>query len=234
MAATRGTTTEPGEPVAHADPLVVHLPPLRPAIGGMVSLIVESVVLPTVLFALLLHTVSLTAALLGSLGWCWLCVAVRIRRGDGAPGTLLLTTAILTARTLVALATSSAFLYLLQPILSSVVMAALFIGSALLGRPLTVRIVGDFVDLPRHVLTRARVHRMFCDVAVLWGASRMLSALVGYQLLRLGTDAALVARGLLGPVLTVGALALCIWWGVRALAADGVELRRAAPVPAAG
>lgn len=129
---------------------------------------------------------------------------------------------------------SSAFVYLVQPVIGSVCMAALFLGSAALGRPVTMRLARDFVVLPAHVLGRRRVRRMFRDVAVLWGASRLLDAGLNFAFLRLGVDAGLLARGLLSPLITLGAVAACTFWGWRSLRSDGIRLRLTRLVPAAG
>ena len=218
----------------HQHGLFIDLPPLRPALTNAALLLLEAIVVPTAIFAVLLPVAGLTWALLGSLGWCWATVALRMARRRGTPGTLLLTTSMFTARTVLALVTSSAFVYLAQPIVGSVCMAALFVGSAMAGRPLTLRLARDFVHVPAHLIDRARVRRMFRDVAILWGLSRVVTALLSFQMLRVGTDAGLFARGVVSPLVTVLAVAVCTWWGWRSLRADGVRLRvRPAALPVA-
>lgn len=217
------------EPADGGHGLFIDLPPLRPAVVNATVLLLEAVIVPTALFALLLPLSGLTPALLGSLGWCWLTVAFRTVRRRRTPGTLMLTTSMFTARTAMALATSSAFVYLAQPVLGSLCMAAVFVGSAVIGRPLTLRLARDFVHVPAHLITRARVRRMFRDVAILWGLSRAVTALLSFQMLRLGTEQGLLARGVLSPLVTMLGVAVCAWWGWRSLRADGVRLRRHAP-----
>ena len=87
------------------------------------------------------------------------------------PGTLLLGSAALAVKATVALASGSILVYLLQPVLGSVVMAVLFLGSAAFGRPITMRLARDFVHVPAHILDKRGVRRMFTEVAVIWGFS---------------------------------------------------------------
>ena len=207
--------------------LVIDLPPLRPALLNAAQLITETVLIPTALLAVLLHESGLLVAFAAALGWCYLAVAVRWVIGRRLPGTLMLYVGMLTGRASVALWMSSAVVFLLQPVLGSLFMAALFVGSAVLGRPVTVRLARDFVAVPAHILGRPRVRRMFRDVAVLWGLSRVLDAAMNYGFLRGGLDAGLLARGVLSPLLTALTIAVCTYWGWRCLRSDGIRLRRA-------
>ncbi len=212
--------------------LVVHIGALRPTLLRAGRLLVEAALVPTVIIAVLLHTAGLSVALLTALAWCYAVAAVRWWTTRQLPGTLLLCTSMFSGRVLIALATSSAFVYLLQPVVGSVVMAALFMGSAAVGRPVTVRLARDFVHLPAHVLDRRGVRRMFSQVALLWGTSRLVDAGMNLSFLHAGVDMGLIARGLFSPVLTLVTVALCTAWGWRALRRDGVLLRLGAPVAA--
>jgi hypothetical protein len=208
-----------------AEPLFLDLPPLRPALIDGVRLLCETIIAPTLIFALVDATSGLVAGLLASLAWCWLAVGIRWWRGKGTPGTLLLSTGMYTARTGVSLATASAFLYLAQPAMGSLVMAALFIGTCFASRPLALRLAHDFIHLPQHLLARSSVRRMFRDVTLIWGASRLIAG--GLTLLALfhSTALGLLTRGVGAPALTVVSVGACAWWGIRALRADGIRLR---------
>lgn len=206
--------------------IIVELPPLRPALLRAARLLAETVLIPTALLAILLHVSGLVVAFAAALGWVYLTVAVRWFAGRRMPGTLMLCVTMLTGRACIALWLSSAVVYLIQPVLGSIFMAAIFMGSAILGRPLTLRLARDFVHLPKHVLDRHRVQKMFRDVAILWGLSRIVDAAVNYGFLRIGVDSGLMARGVISPVLTVLTVALCAYWGNRCLHLDGIRLRR--------
>ena len=135
-----------------APPYVIEIGALRPAVTRAARLFAETVLVPTGLLYLLLHIAGLVPALVAVLGWCALTVTIRWIAGRHLPGTLLVCVGSLFARATVALALSSALVYLVQPVIGSLFMAALFLGSALLGRPITMRLARDFVALPVHLL----------------------------------------------------------------------------------
>jgi hypothetical protein len=132
----------------------------------------------------------------------------------------------LAGRATIALATSSAVVYLLQPVLGSLLMALVFLGSAAVGRPVTMRLARDFVPLPAHLFHRRAVRRMFSQVAVVWGGSRLLDAVVSVGFLHWGVTAGLLSRGLVSSCLTIVTVAVCAVWGWRSLRRlPGITLR---------
>jgi hypothetical protein len=195
-------------------------------------LFAETVVVPTALLWVLLPTAGLVVGLLAAVSWCFLTVAVRWVAGRRLPGTMLLCVSMLSGRAAIALATGSAFVYLLQPALGSGLMALLFLGSAVIGRPITLRLARDFVHLPHHVLARRPVKTMFVQVALLWGLGRLVDALMSVVFLHWSVNAGLLSRGVFSPVLTVLTVAVCTLWGWRSLRREGITLRLR-PAPAA-
>jgi hypothetical protein len=197
-------------------------------------LFAEAIVVPTVLLTVLLNTAGLVAGLAAAVGWCCLTLALRWVFTRQLPGTLLLGACMVAAKAGVALATSSALVYLLSPALGSVFMALLFVGSALLGKPITLRLARDFVSVPDHVLSRRGVRRMFTEVAVIWGLSRVLDAGTSLFFLHHGIQDGLFSRSFISPAITLGAVAACTFWGVRSLRRHGVSVRmRPAAAPGA-
>jgi hypothetical protein len=219
---------------AHDDEVVIELGHLRPALLRAARMFLETVAVPTGLLFLLLHTEGLVVGLCGVLAWCVLTVAVRWISGRHMPGTLLLCVGMLCARAALALVLSSALVYLLQPVVGSVVMALLFVGSAAVGRPITIRLARDFVALPAHLFHRRGVRRVFTQVAFLWGGSRLLDAGMTLGLLHWGIDAGLLGRGLFSGLLTSVTVLVCAAWGWRCLRRiPGVRLcLRAQPIQA--
>jgi hypothetical protein len=200
-----------------APPYVIEIGALRPALTRAARLFAETVLVPTGLLYLLLHTAGLVPALAAVLGWCALTVTLRWIAGRHLPGTLLVCAGSLCARATVALALSSALVYLVQPVIGSLFMAALFLGSALLGRPITMRLARDFVALPVHLLHHRGLQRVFTQTAALWGLGRLIDAGMSIGFLRMGLDAALLSRGLLSGVLTALMVVVCAAWGIRCL-----------------
>lgn len=196
---------------------VIEIGAVRPALLKALRLFVETVLVPTALLYLLLHTVGLMAALSAVLGWCVLTVAIRWIGGRHLPGTLLVCAGMLCARATVALILSSALVYLLQPVVGSIFMATLFLGSALAGRPITMRLARDFIALPVHLLHHRGMRRVFTQTAALWGAGRLLDAGMSLGFLHLGFDLGLLSRGLFSGLLTALMIVLCVAWGVRCL-----------------
>jgi hypothetical protein len=211
---------------SHPPHLIMYLPAIRPTACKAARLAVEGMVVPWLLVALLLPHKGLIAALASAMSWSALVLLVRWGGRGRLPGTLMLTGGLLVLRCAVSLAAGSAFVYLLQPVLGSCVMAMLFMGSSLLGRPVTMRLAQDFVEMPAHLLERPQVRRMFRDVGLVWGVSRLLDAAISYGFLHLGIDYALYAKALVSPVLLVASIGTCFWLGRRALARDGIRLSR--------
>jgi hypothetical protein len=200
-----------------APPYVIEIGALRPAVTRAARLFAETVLVPTGLLYLLLHVAGLVPALIAVLGWCTLTVSIRWIAGRHLPGTLLVCVGSLVARATVALALSSALVYLVQPVIGSLFMAALFLGSALLGRPITMRLARDFVALPVHLLQHRGLQRVFTQTAALWGLGRLVDAGMSMVFLHMGIDAALLSRGLLSGVLTALMVVVCAAWGIRCL-----------------
>jgi uncharacterized membrane protein len=214
-------------PAAHEHhPLIIQLPPLKPAMLNAGRLLAETALIPTLLFGLVLHGFGLASALIASLCWCYFVVGMHAVKARRVPGTLLLCAGMITTRTAASLLTSSAFIYLVQPVIGSICMAFFFLGSAFVGKPITVRLARDFVHIDSHLIARVNVQRMFRDVALLWGASRLVSAGLSLGMLHSGVSAGLMARGVIAPVLTVVSVLACAGWGWRCLSQDGVSLRR--------
>ncbi len=196
---------------------VIHIGALRPAMLRAGRLFAETVLIPTALLVVLLNTVGLVAGLSAVLGWCVVTVTVRWIRGRHLPGTLLLCAGSLCTRAIVAMVLSSALVYLIQPVIGSIFMALLFLGSALLGRPITMRLARDFIALPVQLLHHPGVRRVFTQTAALWGAGRLIDAGMNFGALRFGITAGLLSRGLLSGVLTALMIVVCAAWGARSL-----------------
>lgn len=168
---------------------------------------------PALLLYAALATVGQLWGLVSVLVWSGLIVAVRVRSQSSVPRTLLIAVLMLVGRTSLSLALSSIYIYLLQPILGSLLMALIFLGSAAIGRPITKHLCRDFIALPQMLFHDRRAHRMFTQVCILWGASRLIDVGMSMGFLQLGARNALLSRGLFSTSLTVLTIAVCIGWG---------------------
>jgi intracellular septation protein A len=210
--------------------VVIEVGNLRPMLLRAGRLFIETVLVPTGLFYLLLHTAGLVAGLVGVISWSVVVVAGRWIFGRRLPGTLLVCAGVLCGRACVALLLTSAVVYLMQPVVGSVLMAMLFLGSAAIGRPVTVRLARDFIELPAQLFHRHGVRRMFAQVAVVWGGSRLLDAGMSVVFLHWGIDAGLLSRGVFSGVLTALTILGCGYWGWRSLRRlPGITLRWSHP-----
>jgi hypothetical protein len=209
---------------------VIDLGHLPAAARRGTRLLLETVVVPTLLLYAGMVTVGAVAGLAAVLGWCALTVAVRIVTVGRVPGVLLLAVTMLVGRTAVALALSSVYVYLLQPVVGSMFMATLFIGSALIGRPITLRLAQDFVHLPALLTEDRRVRRMFVQVSLLWGVSRLLDAGLSLGVLHWGVAAGVFSRGVFSGLLTALSVGACAYWGwSRLQRIEGLRFSFAAP-----
>jgi hypothetical protein len=207
--------------------VVIEIGRLLPAELRLLRLFAETVVVPTAILLVLLRTAGVVAGLTGVLCWAALTMVARWVAGRRLPGTLLLCVGMLCGRTALALVLSSALVFVLQPIIGSVIMAILFLGSAAVGRPITMRLARDFVTLPTHLVHRPEVRRIFTQVAVVWGGSRLLDAAMTVGFLRWGLEAGLFSRGVLSGALTALTIAVCSGWGWRSMRRlPGITLRR--------
>jgi hypothetical protein len=192
---------------------IIELGDLRPTVMRGLRLLLETAIVPTLLLYCVMLTVGPVEGLVAVLCWCVLTVAVRLCTVRRVPGTLVLVLTMLMARTGIALVLSSVYVFLLQPIAGSMLMAVLFIGSAAVGRPITMRLAEDFVHLPERLVLDHRVRRMFVQVSLLWGVSRLLDAGMSLGVLHFGVTAGLFSRGVFSGLLTALSIGVCSYFG---------------------
>ena len=174
--------------------------------------VLEATLIPLALFYGGLQLLGLWAALLAALIWSYTSLLRRIVTRKPVPGMLVLGIVGLTARTGLALVTGSAFLYFLQPTLGTVLVASVFVGSVLLGRPLAMRLAVDFMPLPEALLAHHRVRRFFLRISLLWAAVFMANAGISLWLLVSQSLATFLwTRTVASVVLTGGAIAISTW-----------------------
>ena len=161
----------------------VRWPSLRAVARHALPHVIEATLIPLALFYLTLWIFGKWPALMSALVWSVGAIACRVAWRRRVPGILILGTLTLTVRTGIALASGSIFVYFLQPIVVSLVLAVAFIFSLMLSQSLVGRLAADFCPLPPGVADRPRVRRLFRQLSVLWGFLNMATAAVTLWLL---------------------------------------------------
>jgi intracellular septation protein A len=199
------------------------LPRLAALVRHAMPHLLEATLIPLGLFYGGLELFGLWGALLAALLWSFSSLLRRLVSRRRVPGMLMLGIVGLTARTALALATGSVFLYFLQPTVGAGLVAGVFAGSVLLGRPLALRLARDFLPLPEALLARRGVRRFFQRVSLLWAAVFLANAGIGLWLLVSQSLATFLwTRTVASLALTALAVVVSTWWFRRCVRATPV------------
>ena len=194
----------------------VHLPPLRDLALRAVPRLVEGVLVPTALFLLLLNVAGVSAAIIGGFAWTASVIVVRRLLGRRIPTMVLVGIGVLLGRTLLSLATGSSFLYFLQPTLGTATIGLVLLGSALLGRPLVLRLARDFCPLPADTMGDPHLRRFFLGISFFWGVTQLLNAAVTLWLLvSQSVSTYVITRTAMSWSLTIVAIGISVLWFTR-------------------
>ena len=218
---------------------VLHLPSPRAFVRHALPSLIESTIGPAVLFYVVLVTAGFRGAIIGALAWSYLAAARRVVQRQRVPGMLLLGLVLVSMRTVIAFATGSAFLYFIQPTAGTLLVAALFLVTAIAGKPLVERLAHDFCPLDPELMKHEFLRRFFLRISLLWAV--VLTTQAGFillLLLRTSLRAFVVERTVVSTVLIGGGVVLSVIWFVRAMREHGIAVRftsalHLAPVPVA-
>jgi len=197
-------------------------PYLIPRVGSLLRhaapRVLEGVVAPVAVFLAGLHYLGLAGAIAAGLGYCYLLIVWRVATGRRVPGVLVLGAVSLTVRSVLALATGSAFVYFLQPTLGTALVAAAFLVSAGAGRPLAGRLARDFCPIPDEVADGAPMRRFFHQITLLWAVTELaIAAIAMWLLLSQSVTVFVVSRQAASITLTGVAIGLSVEWFRRSL-----------------
>jgi hypothetical protein len=159
-------------------------PQLKAIIGHLALSLLTAMVIPGVVFYICLVSLSVWAALIAALAWCYGAIAWRMATKRRASGLLALTVAIMTVRTAIALASGDTFLYFLQPVVTDALVATGFFVSLATARPIVARLAADFYPMDSEIAERPRVQRLFWHLTVLWAFVCLCRAGVTFWLLQ--------------------------------------------------
>jgi hypothetical protein len=165
----------------HHPPL--EIPRLRALARHALPNLVEATVVPLLVFYAALWLVGVWGGLIGALVWSYTAIVRRLVMGRPVPGLLVLGAIGLTARTVVAALSGSVFVYFLQPTLTTVLIAGVFLASVPAGRPIAERLAGDFCPLPATFIGSPPVRRFFARITVLWAFVQLTNAALSVWLL---------------------------------------------------
>jgi intracellular septation protein A len=194
-------------------PATLDLPPLRVLARQALPRVIEGAVVPTLLFVTLLRLGGQSWAITGGLMWSALVIGARLALRRRVPTIVLLGLGALALRTSLALAAGSSFVYFLQPTLGTATVGLVFLASALVGRPVILRLARDFCPLPDDVMAHGHLRRFFLGISVLWGVVQLLNAgLTLWLLLSQSLGTFVVIRTTLAYTLTGTAIAISVLW----------------------
>jgi intracellular septation protein A len=195
---------------------VSHRPMLLAVARRSLPQIVEATLIPSLLFYVIVTTIGAGAAMVAVLVWTYVAVLRRVVRGRRPSAILILATIGLTVRTLVGLVSGSTFAYFIQPVATTLVLAAVFLGSVLFGRPLIARMANDFCPVDPEVSARPAVIRLFAGLTVLWGVVHLLTAAATFGMLVSMPVAPFVALKTITCIaITALAVVVTVTWSVR-------------------
>ena len=205
-------------------PRQARLPLLAAVARRGVPNLVESTLIPAVLFFVLVTTIGATIAMAAVLVWAYGAILRRVMRGDRIPAILVLATLGLTVRTFVGLISGSTFAYFVQPIATTVALATVFLGSALIGRPVIARLAHDFCPISSEVADRPAILRLFGGLTVLWAGVHLLTAVTTFTMLVTMPVAMFVAVKTLACFgISAAAVAITIAWALRTVHSEQLE-----------
>lgn len=180
---TLAPAVQPADPSSVDEQTGAARPRLRAILWHIFVSLLTACFIPALLFYVCLATISVWAALVAALAWCYGACAWRMATKRRRSGLLLLTVAVLTARTGFAFASGDTFLYFLQPAVTDVLVAAMFFASLATARPVVARLASDFYPMTADVAKRPRIQRLFWCLTFLWAVVCLGKASVTVSLL---------------------------------------------------
>lgn len=214
----------------HTSPFTVHLHSLPQHLWHGGKHLLETVLVPLVLFYALYEIADFTGGILAALGWTVAAVVTRLVLRVRVPMVLWLMAAVLVGRTAVGFATGSAFLYFLQPSLQNFLIAFVLLASLPLERTFLAKLADDFCILPTEITGNARVQRFFRRVSLLWATVFAANGVGTLWALADTTVGGFVLVSTIGSaVLVAVGIAVSLLWFRSELRGEGIQLRFGGP-----
>ncbi|MDH3296382.1 MAG: hypothetical protein OER95_18835 [Acidimicrobiia bacterium] len=181
----------------------------------------EAMVIPAVLFYVSLVLVGVGMAYLTALAWSYAAVGFRALSCRSVSGVHVMVAVGLSVKTVMAVATGSTFVYFAQPVLGSAVLALVFLGSIVAGRPMIRFLAEDFCPIDAEAGGRHGVALLFRRLTYLWATVSLLKAATTLVLLlTLSLSSFVLIRTLAMWGLTLGAVVATFALSFRAAHAE--------------
>jgi uncharacterized membrane protein len=188
--------------------------------------LLEGSIGPAALFYVTLLLIGFRGALIVALVWSYAAAGRRLVRRQRVPALLVLGLGLLTARSVIAFLTNSAFLYFVQPTAGTLMVAILFLVTALANRPFIERLAHDFCPLDEELMARPHVRRFFVRLSFLWSVVLLVNAgFVLWLLVASSLHAFVIERTLVTWTLTGCGIALSTLWFMRTMRRSGISVR---------
>jgi intracellular septation protein A len=144
-------------------------------------------------------------------------LAVRYERKRDRSGLVVrIALALVLIQAVVGIATRSAEIYLIQPVIISALYGIAFIVSPLLGRPLTAIFANELYPFPPEVQQSDSFRRIFSRLSYAWGAYQLVrSTIKAAALIGLGVDVYVVVNLATGAPMIAAMMSWSIWYTVR-------------------
>ena len=145
--------------------------------------LIEASLIPSALFYCCLVTIGIGAAYAAALLWIYAGIATRAVRHRPVPPLLVIGAIALSARTALAVASDSTFLYFVEPVFGSMVIGCVFLLSIAIGRPMVKRLALVFWPLTPEMLAHPVVDRLLRRLTYLWAGVNFATGAVTFTLL---------------------------------------------------
>jgi intracellular septation protein A len=207
----------------------------RPQLGTVIRRVALNLaiacVIPAALFYASFRIADVWTAIAFALAWGYGAIAWRALTRRRTSGLLILTAAVMTMRTVIALATDSTYLYFLQPIITDGLIAATLLVSLATARPMVARLAGDFYPLDRELSLRPRIRRLFWYLTLMWGVLCLGKATLTLWLLQSQSlETFMLAKSISAPTINALAVAATVAAAVVVARKEGLLGPRPEPV----
>jgi hypothetical protein len=145
--------------------------------------LVQATLIPTALCYAGLVVAGLAVGIAAAAVWVYLAIVFRLATRRPVSGLLTLATIGFTIRLVTYAFNENALVYFMQPIARSLVVALLFAGSAIIGRPFVARFARDFCSFSPDVANRPAIASLFRRLTLLWAGAQGLTAAANLALL---------------------------------------------------